>query len=159
MKVLTNEATPSRSVEAKKQHKKQAKREARLMLEIECARKDMERAEQKVAKAQAKLHAYAAQLEQLQEELAALRASQQEQIDHPQVISPEQEQPETSVPVNQIQDVPPIEGRSDILETQLSTKGQGAETASSTTATAGHAEEMVAATPSTEETPATGDNA
>lgn len=59
--------------ETKKRRKKQAKREAKLMLELEDARKDVQRAEQKFSKAQSNLEASRSHVHDLEEQLAQIR--------------------------------------------------------------------------------------
>ena len=63
----------------RRQSKKQAKREAKLMLKVEQAKQDVERSERKVSKAQAQLDDSRKQLHDLEEKLAALHAPQQQQ--------------------------------------------------------------------------------
>jgi len=57
--------------------KKQAKREAKLMLKIEQAKKDVQKAEQKVARAQTNLEESRTQLRDLEQKLNEARASEQ----------------------------------------------------------------------------------
>jgi hypothetical protein len=61
-----------------KQSKKQAKREARLMLKLEQARKKIQKAEQKVAKARSKLEANEQLVQDIELQLAELRGIQVE---------------------------------------------------------------------------------
>ncbi len=58
-----------------KRRKKQARREAKLMLEIEEADKDLKKAQKKQSKAQARLEARSTSLHTLEAKLAELRAS------------------------------------------------------------------------------------
>ncbi len=60
-----------------KQHKKQAKQEAKTMLKLEAAKRDEQKAEQKVIKAQTKLVASRMHVQALEEKLAQVRSSQQ----------------------------------------------------------------------------------
>lgn len=55
------------------QQKKQAKRDAKMMLKVETAKRNVQKAEQKVANAQGKLQARQARLHQLEEQLSAIR--------------------------------------------------------------------------------------
>jgi|SRR5579859_1378609 len=66
------------SQDAKKQHKKLAKKEAKLMLKVEEAKKAVQKAESKVAKAQTTLHGHNTALHKLEDQLTHLRSSQQE---------------------------------------------------------------------------------
>jgi hypothetical protein len=66
------------SQDAKKQHKKLAKQEAKLMLKVEEAKKAVQRAESKVAKAQTTLHGHNTKLHKLEDQLTHLRSGQQE---------------------------------------------------------------------------------
>ena len=56
-----------------KQRKKQAKREAKIMLAIEQVKTKVQKAEQKVARDQGKLEARQTRLHQLEEQLSAVR--------------------------------------------------------------------------------------
>jgi hypothetical protein len=76
----TNTSSPPDSG-GKRQVKKQAKREAKLMLQVEQARKDAQKAEKKASKAQAQLEDSRKQLHELEEKLAALRSPQQQTND------------------------------------------------------------------------------
>ncbi len=72
--------------------KKQAKREAKLMLKIEQAKKDVQKAEQRVARAQATLEGSRTQLRDLEQKLNEARASEQPEtqtIQERQTRSPE----------------------------------------------------------------------
>lgn len=72
--------------------KKQAKREAKLMLKIEQAKKDVQKAEQKVARAQTNLEGSRTQLRDLEQKLNEARASEQPEtqtIQERQTRSPE----------------------------------------------------------------------
>ncbi|GHO43852.1 hypothetical protein [Ktedonospora formicarum] len=62
--------------EEKKQRKKLAKREARLMLQVEEARKDVKKSEQKAAKAQKRLEEYKQALYNLELQLRQIREKQ-----------------------------------------------------------------------------------
>lgn len=62
--------------EQKKQRKKLAKREARLMLQVEEARKDIKKSEQKAAKAQKRLDEYQQVLCNLELQLRQMRENQ-----------------------------------------------------------------------------------
>lgn len=75
---LSNSVSSSPANEAKKQRKKQAKREAKTMLAVEQAKQDVMRAEQKVAKSQARLEARVAHLHTLEAKLAKIRKASQE---------------------------------------------------------------------------------
>ncbi len=90
---------PSASTEeALQRRKKRARREAKLMLEIEEAQKDLEKAQKKQSKAQARLEARSTSLHALEARLAELRApGPRPAIDTPPQIAElehQQEQPE-----------------------------------------------------------------
>ena len=71
----TTSDTPSASAEeALKRQKKQARREAKLMLEIEEANKDLKKAQKKQSKAQARLEERSAYVHTLETRLEELRA-------------------------------------------------------------------------------------
>ena len=71
----TTSDTPSASAkEALKRQKKQARREAKLMLEIEQANKDLKKAQKKQSKAQARLEMRSAYVHALETRLEELRA-------------------------------------------------------------------------------------
>jgi hypothetical protein len=72
--------------EVLKRRKKQARQEAKLMLEIEAAKKDLERAQKKQAKAQARLEARSTYVQTLEARLAELRAPGPE----PEIAAPPQ---------------------------------------------------------------------
>ena len=84
--------------EALQRQKKQARKEAKLMLAIEEANKDLKKAEQKIAKAQARKEARSAYLFTLEASLAELRAQSPEStVDKPlqsAAVEYQQEQPE-----------------------------------------------------------------
>ncbi len=71
-KTFNTSQTADAQDEDKQQRKKQAKREAKLMLGLEDAKKDVRRAEQKFAKAQSNLEASRARLHELEEQLAQI---------------------------------------------------------------------------------------
>ena len=74
-KTASNKNNPSATAdEALQRQKKQARREAKLMLAIEEAKKDLKKAQKKQAKAQARLEAQSASLHTLETRLAELRA-------------------------------------------------------------------------------------
>src|SRR5260370_36239755 len=64
--------------DAQKQQKKQAKREAKMMLAVEKAKAALQKSEQKIAKARARLETRTAHLSTLESKLAELRSSTQE---------------------------------------------------------------------------------
>ena len=137
-KTASNKNKPSATAdEALQRQKKQARREAKLMLEIEEAKKDLQKAEKKFAKAQAGREARSTNLRTLEASLAELRAPdleshvdtppQSARVEHPQgqselesdvvssngeqLASPEQEhQVETSPPTDQAISLPQVEG-------------------------------------------------
>jgi hypothetical protein len=122
-KMVTDISTTS-AQDSKKQRKKQAKREAKLMLKLDQARQDVQKAEQKVAKAQANLEVAHNQVHDLEERLAQLHTSQENHVvapGHPNG-TPEQpvdtsyvtQQPATEQVHDTGEVVPPAEGRSDI---------------------------------------------
>ena len=79
----TSKDKPSASAEeALKRQKKQARREAKLMLAIEAAKKDLKKAQKKQSKAQARLEKRSTALHTLEARLEELRApSPQSAID------------------------------------------------------------------------------
>jgi hypothetical protein len=79
--------------ETKKQRKKQAKREAKMMLKLDQARADAERAEQKLAKAQARLEAARTHLHDMETRAEELRASHAAQGEVPTEQTEQQEVP------------------------------------------------------------------
>ncbi len=79
-KANTNSSSPADIDEEQKKRKKQAKREAKVMLEIEEAKVDVEKAEKKVAKAQALLEARTAHLRSIEENLSEIRTPQEEPV-------------------------------------------------------------------------------
>ena len=71
----TRSDKPSASAEeALKRRKKQARQEAKLMLAIEEANKDLKRAQKKQAKAQSLVEAQSAHIQTLEAHMAELRA-------------------------------------------------------------------------------------
>jgi hypothetical protein len=77
-KKASTTSEPVAEVNEQKMRKKQAKREAKLMLEIEETKVSIERAEKKLAKAQARLEARNAHLRTLEADLSEFRISHQE---------------------------------------------------------------------------------
>ncbi len=73
-----NHSSAVAEVDEQKKRKKQAKKEAKMMLEIEEAKVSIQKAEKKIAKAQATLEARNSYLRNLEAELTEFRASQQE---------------------------------------------------------------------------------
>jgi outer membrane protein TolC len=71
----TGDLTASTLQETQKQQKKQAKREAKLRLQVEEARGDVRRAEQKMANARINSEVAAARLRTLEEELKKMQGS------------------------------------------------------------------------------------
>lgn len=69
--------TTSSLQETQKQQKKQAKRESKLRLEVEQAKGDRQKAEQKVANARVDFEVASARLHTLEEELARLQGDSQ----------------------------------------------------------------------------------
>ncbi len=63
-----------------KKRKKQAKKEAKVMLEIEKAKGDVQKAEKKLAQAQALVEARTAHLRSLEENLSDIRTPQEETV-------------------------------------------------------------------------------
>ena len=78
-------------VDEQKNRKKQAKKEAKMMLEIEEAKVSIQKAEKKLAKAQARLEARNTNLHTLEAELNEFRASHEETEVEAQPGSSEQE--------------------------------------------------------------------
>jgi hypothetical protein len=155
-KTATQEPATSSQNEVKKQQKKQAKKEAKLMLKVEAAKKDVQKAQQKVAKAQATLEASRTHLHDLEEKLSQMRSSSDTSqngrrtapaysltstpVDRVIVVSPAQEQHDSRgepanshteaslpTPTNQVEAVPPAEGRTDVVEEATTSTGAEAE--------------------------------
>ena len=107
--------------DTKKQRKKQAKREAKAMLRLETARKDVHKSEQRVAKAQAQLEASRTRLHNLETEMAE-RPSTQPAVATGQDASAAQTSSDNyahiSSPADQLAYQPPVEGRTDIAQDQ-----------------------------------------
>ena len=72
-------ASTSAQNDEKQRRKEQARQEAKLMLKAEQAKKDVQKAEQKLAKAQARLDAARTEQQTIEQKLAALRLSPQEE--------------------------------------------------------------------------------
>jgi hypothetical protein len=86
-KTASDANTPDASAEqALKRRKKQARREAKLMLEIEEAQKDLKQAQKQQSKAQARMEARSNSLQTLEARLAELRAQSLE----PEIGTPPQ---------------------------------------------------------------------
>jgi septal ring factor EnvC (AmiA/AmiB activator) len=77
-KVNINSSSPDSAVDEQKKRKKQAKREAKVMLEIEETKASIQQVEKKLAKAQVKLGVRNAHLRTLETDLSELRTSQEE---------------------------------------------------------------------------------
>jgi hypothetical protein len=107
----------------KKQRKKQAKREAKAMLKLEQSRKDVHKAEQKVVRAQAQLEASTTRLRNLEAEAEKMHPSHSDS--EADTTSTDQQAPtqtntedyaNASTPDNQVTSLPPVEGRTDVLQ-------------------------------------------
>ncbi len=127
MTVSTHDrAATSDAQGTKKQRKKQARREAKLLLKLGQARDDMQKAEQKVAKAQARLEASRTHLRDLETKVQEVHAPQGEapaEMSNANNGQPENATTnqtsapftaESSTPTNQVTSLPPAEGRTDI---------------------------------------------
>lgn len=77
-KASNNSTEPIAEVNDQKKRKKQAKKEAKLMLEIEEAKSSIQKAEKKLAKEQARLEACNTHLRTLEAELSEFRAPHDE---------------------------------------------------------------------------------
>jgi hypothetical protein len=107
----------------KKQRKKQAKQEARLLLQLEYARRGVQKAEQKVAKACSKLEANEKFFQAVEQQLAQLRGTQLQET-QPAAVGTNGTQQESEVDSGDRYDIaaspgqevsiPPAEGRDDI---------------------------------------------
>jgi hypothetical protein len=86
MAKTTSDKPSASAEEALKRRKKQARQEAKLMLAIEEANKDLKRAQKKQAKAQALVEAQSAQVQTLEAHMALLRAPGPE----PEMVAPPQ---------------------------------------------------------------------
>ncbi len=73
-----NDLTTSSLQESQKQRKKQAKRESKLRLEVEQARGNRQKAEQKIADARVDFEVASARLRTLEEELSRLQKNSQD---------------------------------------------------------------------------------
>lgn len=127
-KTHTDEPAAASKQEAKAQRKKQARREARLMLKVEQARQSQQKAERKLARAQSVLERRKARVQKFEEKLAQARSAREAQNGSGPVISAQpQEQPaaerapaapqeprETGTRTYEAA-LPPAEGRVDIL--------------------------------------------
>ncbi len=77
-KANTNSSSPVSAVNEQKKRKKQAKQEAKMMLEIEATKASIQKAEKKLAKAQASLEAHNAHLRTLEADLSEFRTPHEE---------------------------------------------------------------------------------
>ena len=77
-KASSKSSSPDAEVNEQKKRKKEAKREAKMMLEIEETKGDIEKAEKKLAKAQARLEARHTHLRTLEADLSEFRTSHEE---------------------------------------------------------------------------------
>ena len=77
-KASTKSSSPAAEVNEQKKRKKEAKREAKIMLEIEETKVDIEKAEKKLAKAQARLEARHTHLRTVEADLSEFRTSHEE---------------------------------------------------------------------------------
>ena len=77
-KVSTKSSSSVAEVNKQKKRQKQAKREAKMMLEIEETKASIDKAEKKLAKAQASLEARNAHLHTLEADLSEFRTSHEE---------------------------------------------------------------------------------
>src|SRR6516162_4870096 len=84
-KASANSSSPVAIDDEQKKRKKQAKREAKMMLEIEKAKGDVQKAEKKVAKAQNRVEARTAHLRSLEEKLSKIHTPKEE----PEVTAPD----------------------------------------------------------------------
>jgi len=84
-KASTKSLSPVAEENEQKKRKKQAKREAKLMLEIEETKASIQKSEKKLAKAQARLEARNAHLRTLEADLSEFRTSHEET----EVIAPD----------------------------------------------------------------------
>lgn len=127
--------------DAKKLHKKQAKQEAKLMLQVEDARKAVQKAEAKLKKAHSSLDKRTTHLHALEEQLAHLRPGSEQPTASAAPTSPDttngtyvtdttpltsisstpaESETFASIPTNQVESQPPVEGRTDISSTSSS---------------------------------------
>src|SRR5215467_12888860 len=79
-KASDNSSKPVAEMTDQKKRKKEAKKEARMMLEIEETKSSIQKAEKRLAKAQARLEARTTQLHTLEAELSEFRASHEETV-------------------------------------------------------------------------------
>jgi hypothetical protein len=130
-KTFTEEVTAPPQAETKKQRKKQAKREAKIMLKLEQARKNVQKAEQKVARAQSNLEASNAHVHELEGRLSQLQTPE-EGLSHLQAAEEPHDstssngagtaeqnvevipQDESVSPSGQVASMLPAEGRDDV---------------------------------------------
>src|SRR5438105_15058622 len=97
----TANASTSSPNGTKKQRKKQAKREAKAMLKLEQARKDVQKAEQRLAKAQTQLEADRGHARTLEAQINEMREGQQSHPDQQQEQTPHADAA-ISTPTNQV---------------------------------------------------------
>jgi len=102
----------------KKRRKKQAKQEAKLLLQLEDARKQVRRAEQKVARAQEKLEACRNEVYKLEEQLAGQKETAVATV--PAVDPGESYEDSQAITELHRASMLPVEGRSDIEEESIS---------------------------------------
>jgi hypothetical protein len=127
------------STDQQKQNKKQAQLEAKLMLRIEQAKKDLRKAEKKAAKAQAQLEETRGYLSSLEEKHAQMQAPVEAQTTPNGVIAKEmvvtlepleitgadsEARPDDDIEEMHHTSLPPVEGRPDISQVNESTSSK-----------------------------------
>ena len=121
----TVDTAPSSTNGTKKQRKKQAKREAKTMLRLEQSRKDVQKAEQKVARAQAQLEARRTRLHNLEAEVEKMQKDESNSSGSA-VNDGNTSQEQETAPTNEPVSLPPSEGRTDIPQDQETSSDQAA---------------------------------
>jgi len=105
----SNTSPEVEDVDEQKKRKKQAKKEAKMMLEIEEAKVSIQKAEKKLAKDQARLEARNTHLRTLEADLTAFRTSHEETVIQAQPDKSERETAQ-SVPADEEATIVPDTG-------------------------------------------------
>ena len=89
-KTVTAKAHPSQKDAARQQRKKQARREAKIMLKIERAKKDLQKAQKKLTQSRSNLETHQTHLSDLEAKLKQLRTPQDAQTgEQLQILAPQ----------------------------------------------------------------------
>lgn len=146
-----NDANHDAQDEAKKARKQQAKQDAKLMLKVEDAKKDVQKAQQKVIKAQEKLNATQAHLHKLEEKADSQKVvallpegHTQDEQSNASNQSMNGTASTASTPVDQTTSQPPAEGRNDLSgqpQTQETQASQASDNTTTDTTSQGNSQE------------------